>query len=112
MSYRFKNALHESRNPEKLVESFEKGFSFMSESAKASTLWHLENECGIRLENVPERLDDFREALRQIFGTGSDLVEKKLTEQICSDYNLPIGRVTELSRAVEIALTLLRASNE
>lgn len=112
MPYPFKNMLHDSRNSKKLVESLERGFSFMSESAKTSTLWHLEYEYGISLESIPERLDDLREALRKIFGTGSDLVEKKLTEQICTDYNLPIDRVTELSRAVQIVLTLLRASNE
>jgi hypothetical protein len=112
MSHEFQNAFDESRKSDRLVESLEKGFSFMSDSAKTSTLWHLQKDFGISPESFPDRLDDLSVALKQIFGTGSILVEKKLTEQICFDYNLPIDRVSNLKRAVEIVLALRQASKD
>lgn len=76
----------------------------MSESGKLSTLWHLETDFGIVPESFPERLGELESALDHIFGLGSSIVEKKLIEQICKDYKIPIDRATTLTRVVEISL--------
>ncbi len=79
-----------SNNNEKfddiLLESIDDAFSSLGQSAKKSIYFYLENGLLISKQQIPSRIDDFSDALEQIFGVGARnlelLIMKKLNEKV------------------------------
>jgi len=73
-----------------LLEAVDEAFSSLGEVAKASIYFHLEFKFIIPKQDIPYRLDDFSDALEQIFGVAAKhleiLIMKKLHEKISCFY--------------------------
>ncbi|MEM2281460.1 MAG: hypothetical protein QXZ68_05675 [Candidatus Bathyarchaeia archaeon] len=61
-----------------LLEAVEEGLAFLGESPKQAILFHLENTFKLRVEEIPENLKGFKEALEKIFGPGASYIERLL----------------------------------
>ena len=58
-----------------LIEAIDDALSSLSESAKESIYYHLEKTFGIKKYEIPDRIDDFQDALEKIFGIGAKPLE-------------------------------------
>jgi hypothetical protein len=97
---------HDETKPKqstKLSESLESGFGFMGDSAKCSTLWHLERNFGVKPENFAEKPDELIDGLRRIFGAGTPMIERRLIIKVCSDFNIDYRGMTDLKKVIELA---------
>lgn len=68
------------RNSEKnfcqiLVESIDEAFLTLGENAKSSIYFYLETKCAIPKQDIPNRVDDFSDALEEIFGMAARQIE-------------------------------------
>jgi hypothetical protein len=68
------------RNSEKefsqiLVESIDEAFLTLGETAKSSMYFYLETKFAIPKQDIPKRVDDFSDALEQIFGMAARQIE-------------------------------------
>ena len=74
-----------------LQESIDEALLTLGENAKTSIYFHLATKFAINKRDIPDRVDDFSEALEQIFGLATRqleiLIMKYLNEKIdCSYY--------------------------
>lgn len=69
-----------------LLESIDEALSALGNSINQAIYFHLEQNFGIRKDEIPKRLGGFKQALENILGAGGDLVEililKKLYEKV------------------------------
>ncbi len=81
-----------------LLESIDESLLSLGENVRTSIYFHLEDLFKIRKQEIPNRLSDFSNALKQIFGLGAKHLEimfmKRLhakVEAACElpDYKLP-----------------------
>jgi hypothetical protein len=66
----------------KLLDAIDEGFSWLGESEKQTIYFHLETEYKIRKQDIPPRIEDFTEALENVFGLGAKLLEIKIMENL------------------------------
>jgi hypothetical protein len=78
---------------EMLLASIEEALSSLGENVAASIYFHVEETFNIKRLEIPQRLNDFSEALEKIFGLGARTLEllcmKKLHEKIGVSYKWP-----------------------
>jgi hypothetical protein len=69
-----------------LLEAIDEGLSGLGEAGKASIYIHLEGLFNIRKQEIPNKLNDFSNALERIFGLGARhleiLIMKNLHEKV------------------------------
>jgi hypothetical protein len=58
-----------------LVESIDEAFLTLGEKAKSSMYFYLDTKFAISKQDIPERLDDFSDALEQILGLAARQIE-------------------------------------
>lgn len=58
-----------------LLESIDQALLLLGENAKSAVLFHLATKFAISRQNIPDRIEDFSEALEQIFGRGAQQLE-------------------------------------
>lgn len=66
---------HKKRFSEILLESIDRAFLTLGENAKSSLYFHLETKFAISRQDIPDRINDFSDALEQIFGLGARQIE-------------------------------------
>lgn len=70
-----RNEMQKSSVEETLIEAVDSVFSLLGEPCKHSFYVHLRNSYNMRKREIPQRIDDFAEALEAIFGPGAKLIE-------------------------------------
>ena len=86
-----------------LLESIDKAFLKLGKNAKESIYLHLETEFAITRQDIPSRVNDFSDALEQIFGLAAQplevLIMRFLNEKVNCSYNWvgPTWLVPDLS---------------
>jgi hypothetical protein len=77
---------HSKRFEEVLQDSIDEAFSSLGEAVKTSIYFHLEHKFLITRRDIPLRIEDFCNALEQIFGLGAKhlelLIMKNLYEKV------------------------------
>jgi len=58
-----------------LLESIDQALLSLGVNARSAVYFHLTNNFAISAQNIPERIDDFSEAIDQIFGRGARQLE-------------------------------------
>ena len=61
-----------------MLEAVDEALSFLGESAKRAFYYHLEEKFKIRREEIPIKIDDFTEAIEEIFGMGAKIIEMQI----------------------------------
>ncbi len=73
-----------------LLEAIDQAFSTLGQNVKFSIFFHLENKFSLPKQDIPDRVEDFSNAVEKIFGKGSApleiLIMKFLNEKIRVNY--------------------------
>jgi hypothetical protein len=99
-----------------LLESIDQAFSTLGQSVKLSIYFHLETKFALPKQDIPDRIEDFSDAVEKIFGQASIqleiLIMKCLNEKIKGNYKWvgPKWLVPDLS--LEKYLKIARLSME
>jgi len=65
-----------------MLEAVDEALSFLGESAKRAIYYHLEEKFKIRREEIPVKIDDFAEAIEEIFGMGAKIIEMQIMKSL------------------------------
>ena len=65
-----------------MLEAVDEALSFLGESAKRAFYYHLEEKFKIRREEIPVKIDDFAEAIEEIFGMGAKIIEMQIMKSL------------------------------
>ena len=65
-----------------MLEAVDEALSFLGESAKRAIYYHLEEKFKIRREEIPVKIDDFVEAIEEIFGMGAKIIEMQIMKSL------------------------------
>ena len=65
-----------------MLEAVDEALSFLGESAKRAIYYHLEEKFKIRREEIPVKIDDFAEAIEEIFGLGAKIIEMQIMKSL------------------------------
>jgi hypothetical protein len=73
-----------------LLEAVDDGLSSLGDSAKQAIYFHLENKFKIEKNEIPYRLEDFRDGLEKIFGLGTRFIEILIMKQLYGKIEQPL----------------------
>jgi len=67
-----------------IIEAVEDGFSSFNNLDKEAVYLHLETAFKIKKQEIPSKIEEFSDAVEQMFGVGAKLVEIRIIEAIHS----------------------------
>ena len=65
-----------------MIESVDAGFATFGQSSKQIIYLHLENTFKIKKQQIPYKIEEFADAIEQIFGAGAKLIEIRIIEAL------------------------------
>jgi len=74
---------------EVLLESVDEGLSLLGESAKQAVYFHLEKEFKLNKKDIPYKIEDFTEAMENIFGVGAKVLEIRIMKNLFKNMGYP-----------------------
>jgi len=80
-----------------LLEAVDEGFLALGDSVRQAIYWHLENRFSIKRNEIPNRLKEFIEALKNIFGEGAEILLKIIIKRFYIKLNLNFKEVENWS---------------
>lgn len=63
----------------------DKGLSQLGEAIKHVVYWYLENECGLKKEEIPDKPEEFITGLERMYGPGAKVIEKNILREMKSE---------------------------
>jgi len=89
---KYKPEIDTERFEEVLLKCIDRGLLILGESPRKAIYYHLEKRERVKREEIPEKLDEFVEGLRAIFGSGSFLIEKSIVQELFKELEIPPPR--------------------
>ncbi|MGB9756312.1 MAG: hypothetical protein ACPLVJ_00820 [Candidatus Bathyarchaeales archaeon] len=65
-----------------LLEAVDEGLLTLGESGREAVYFHLQNLYGVKKEVIPDKLEEFADGLRKIFGLGAAVIEKAIIKSL------------------------------
>jgi dGTP triphosphohydrolase len=65
-----------------ILDAVDEGFTPFGHYGKQAIYIHLENTFKIKKQEIPYKIEEFADAIEQIFGTGAKLIEIKILEAL------------------------------
>jgi hypothetical protein len=65
-----------------LLEAVGEGLLTLGESGREAVYFHLQNLYGVKKEEIPDKLEEFADGLRRIFGLGAAVIEKAIIKSL------------------------------
>lgn len=84
-----------------LLRSIDEALNSLGKSVNQSIYFHIEDKFGIIKDEIPEKLQEFQEALKDMFGEGAQFVEILIMKKLHMNVGGLIKIKTEQFRFVE-----------
>ncbi len=65
-----------------ILEAVNEGLLILGESSRKAIYFHLQNIVSLKMEDIPENLETFKEGLEKIFGKGAETIEKSIVKTL------------------------------
>jgi len=65
-----------------LIEAIDEGLSLLGESAKQAVYFHLEKIFNMNRKEIPQRIEEFTDAIEKIFGAGAKILEIQIMKSL------------------------------
>ena len=65
-----------------IIEAVDEGFSPLGHSSKQAIYCNLENTFKIKKQEIPYKIEEFADAIEQIFGAGAKLIKIRMIEAL------------------------------
>jgi hypothetical protein len=77
-----KHKLRENSFETAILDAVDEGFAPFGHSSKQALYIHLENTFKIKKQEIPYKIEEFADAIEQIFGAGAKLIEIRILEAL------------------------------
>ena len=88
-----------------LIESIDAALSALGTSTRDSVLIYLRKRYSISLEDSPQRIDDFLQALRALLGYGARVIEKLVIARLVETNEIPLAEARGRNLAEIVTLS-------
>ena len=72
-----------------LLEAIDEGLSSLGETSKQAIYFHLEKNYKLTKQGIPFRIEDFTEAIENIFGVGAKVLEIRIMKNLFKNMGYP-----------------------
>jgi len=72
-----------------LLEAIDEGLSSLGETCKQAIYFHLEKKFKLTKQDIPFRIEDFTEAMENIFGVGAKVLEIRIMKNLFKNMGYP-----------------------
>jgi len=72
-----------------LLEAIDEGLSSLGETSKQAIYFHLEKNYKLTKQGIPFRIEDFTEAVENIFGVGAKVLEIRIMKNLFKNMGYP-----------------------
>lgn len=90
---------------EPLVESIDAALNALGNSTRDSILLYLQKRYSISIEDIPQRMDEFLEALHALLGNGARVIEKLVIARLVEIHEVPLAEARGRSLADVVVLS-------
>jgi hypothetical protein len=91
-----------------LLECIDQGLLVLGESPRQAIYCHLEKRRMVKKDEIPEKLEEFIEGIRLIFGSGSSLIERRITKELLMKFRVSTMEISsDLLTSVQSILKVL-----
>jgi hypothetical protein len=88
-----------------LIESVDAALSALGSSTRDSILLFLRKKYSISMEDIPQRMDEFLEALNELLGYGARVIEKLVIARLVETAEIPLAEARGRSLAEIVVLS-------
>ncbi len=79
-----------------ILVAVEAGMSdVLGESVKEVIFYHLDKKYSLRRNNIPNKLEAFTDALKNLFGPGAEAIENLVVKQLYKELNIRSEEISE-----------------
>jgi len=108
--------LHENDFERLLLQAVDQALSSLGESPKQAIYFYLDKSFSIEKQEIPQKIEPFKEALEKVFGVGASFLEilimKRLYETIGGNLEWKESRELTLTEYVATAKRTFEERNE
>jgi len=87
-----------------LIESINAALSALGASTRDSILTHLRKKYSISMEDIPQRMDEFLQALNRLLGYGARVIEKLVIARLVETHIITLAEARGRSLAEVVFL--------
>lgn len=91
-----------------IVASVERALRSYGDGVPQVILWNFKKKTLLPTHAIATKPEEFVACLREIFGAGARAIEDRLTQQICSDFQIDRSKVSGLAQTIKFALASSR----
>lgn len=84
-----------------LIQAVDDGLSSLGESSRQAIYFHLERNFNIKKKEIPNKIWNFADAIKKIFGSGADFLEILIMKSLYEK----VGGIFELRKSTDFAFT-------
>jgi hypothetical protein len=93
-----------------LLKAIDEEFSSLGKTSRKALYFHLEKDFKLSKRNIPNKIQDFTEAIESIFGAGAKILEIRIMKNLFQDMGYPIQYLSkkeslEFTEYIEAART-------
>ncbi|MEM3646739.1 MAG: hypothetical protein QW334_01145 [Thermofilum sp.] len=80
---------------DRVLKCVDNGLRYLGETVKRIIYWYLENECGLKKEEIPEKPGEFIMGLEKIYGSGAEVIERFIVSEMVDEFGVEASSLTE-----------------
>src|SRR5207245_8117183 len=95
-----------------LIESIDAALSALCSSTRDSILTYLRKKYSMSLQDIPQRMDEFLQALNRLLGYGARVIEKLVIARLVETHEISLSEARGRSLAEVVYLANMNRTND
>ncbi|MBO3840999.1 MAG: DUF3227 domain-containing protein [Candidatus Brockarchaeota archaeon] len=86
---------------DRVLKCVDKGLSRLGGTVKHVVYWYIENEYGLKREEIPEKPEEFVKGLEKMYGPGARVIELNILKEFSEEFGVACESLVEAVKSVE-----------
>jgi hypothetical protein len=80
---------------DRVLKCVDRGLRCLGETVKRIVYWYLENEQGLKREEIPDKPQEFIIGLEKIYGSGAKIIERFIVSEMVDEFGVETSSFAE-----------------
>jgi len=80
---------------DRVLKCVDNGLRCLGETVKRVLYWYLENEQGLKREEIPDKPGEFITGLEKIYGPGARVIERLIVSEMADEFGIETSSFVE-----------------
>ncbi|MBO3754052.1 MAG: hypothetical protein FGF53_04140 [Candidatus Brockarchaeota archaeon] len=86
---------------DRVLTCVDKGLSRLGGTVKHVVYWYIENEYGLKREEIPEKPEEFVKGLEKMYGPGAQVIERNILKEMSEEFGVTSESFIEAVKSVK-----------